>query len=386
MKAFSPNWSLVSIALLCLATILVGLGWYRSTTAATTQRNPIASDFWYGKPYLWIWIPSPNVLRSLPAPHDAAMMIPTREAAHHGAAELEQLPPYLVASLRTLVNQNQRDFRIRFVTDASFADLIPHWKEQVGVVVHEHEQVRWRVLAMLHLVYTHGGLVVPPSTVAVRSLRGLIDPQRAVFVETPLRFGHDLDLEHPASSTQRDTAFLPDLRIFSAPAKHFLIERLMEEYVVSIHDPTWQQRARSAFLMPGHSGLAAPERASILHWQTERSTQDYRRLRVFLQQQSSDDLWIVRGQQFGLRGMEGKLLPLDAWMRSDHEAAMSLWERPDFFGLDVDESQLRQFRQYDRLFQQPLEQLILHDQSLLVELWRIGMVPTEILQIHTTDE
>jgi hypothetical protein len=90
--------------------------------------------------------------------------------------------PYLLLTIKTIVNQCSQDFNVCLIDDASFSKLLPHWDVDVGLVSGAAQQ-NLRVLGLLKLVYYYGGIVVPPSFVCCRSLLPWTEFDRPFFAE-----------------------------------------------------------------------------------------------------------------------------------------------------------------------------------------------------------
>ncbi len=354
---------------ICVVLIMMSLTfvYWNYLHAHDTPTRPL-SDFVYGQPYLWIWIPSPHSLRHTPKPPADFGQV---EAPHHGVSSMTSLPGYLQASLQTLVQQNRRDFRIRLVTDASFHELIPHWNDVVGTIHDELEQKYWRSLAMLQLVYHHGGMVVPASTVALQSFRPTFDDasrkqQCAFFLEQ--------------SSPHHKSGLLPDLHIFGAPQRHALIHDLIARMLDAVNDQGWSQQVGNAMMTAGHLAVRSPppnQRLGI----TQRAYQIRAALRYCIHQADTSQRTLLAGCLFGTADPRGKPIEFAAWMRAEHDQI----HLPTLVGLAVDDHKVQLFREYDYLFRPPLE-WIETDTSLYSQALRIGLLPTCRLDIRDEDD
>jgi hypothetical protein len=83
--------------------------------------------------------------------------------------------PYLGACLRSLRRHNVKDFRVLVVDDRAFQHLVPDWPFGDLTRMGETQRRMARTLGQLHLLFLHGGLVVPPAFWCRRSLRPMFD-------------------------------------------------------------------------------------------------------------------------------------------------------------------------------------------------------------------
>lgn len=83
--------------------------------------------------------------------------------------------PYLGACLRSLRRHNAKDFRVMIVDDRAFQYLVPDWPYGDLTRLGETQRRMARTLGQLHLLFLHGGLVVPPAFWCRRSLRPMFD-------------------------------------------------------------------------------------------------------------------------------------------------------------------------------------------------------------------
>jgi len=81
--------------------------------------------------------------------------------------ELNQ--PYMYLTVKSIINQCEESFRICLIDDDSFAKLIPGWSvNMTSISSPVLDYVR--SLAIAKLLYTYGGMIVPPSFLCMRDL------------------------------------------------------------------------------------------------------------------------------------------------------------------------------------------------------------------------
>lgn len=83
--------------------------------------------------------------------------------------------PYLGACLRSLRRHNGKDFRILVVDDRAFQHLVPDWPYGDLTRLGEIQRRMARTLGQLHLLFLHGGLIVPAAFWCRQSLRPMFD-------------------------------------------------------------------------------------------------------------------------------------------------------------------------------------------------------------------
>lgn len=81
--------------------------------------------------------------------------------------ELNQ--PYMYLTVKSIINQCEGSFRICLIDDDSFAKLIPGWSVNMKTISSPVLDYV-RSLAITRLLYTYGGMVVPPSFLCMKDL------------------------------------------------------------------------------------------------------------------------------------------------------------------------------------------------------------------------
>ena len=81
--------------------------------------------------------------------------------------ELNQ--PYIYLTVRSIINQCEDSFHICLIDDNSFEKLLPGWEVNMKLIS-EPIKDYMRSLAISKLLYTYGGMVVPPSFLCMRDL------------------------------------------------------------------------------------------------------------------------------------------------------------------------------------------------------------------------
>jgi hypothetical protein len=81
--------------------------------------------------------------------------------------ELNQ--PYMYLTVKSIINQCEGSFRICLIDDDSFAKLIPGWSVNMKTISSPVLDYV-RSFAITRLLYTYGGMVVPPSFLCMKDL------------------------------------------------------------------------------------------------------------------------------------------------------------------------------------------------------------------------
>lgn len=84
-----------------------------------------------------------------------------------GSYELNQ--PYMYLTIKSIADQCGDYFNIAVIDDDSFANILPNWNVDMSTVG-EPVKAHLRQLALSRLLYTHGGMTLPPSTICVQCL------------------------------------------------------------------------------------------------------------------------------------------------------------------------------------------------------------------------
>jgi hypothetical protein len=77
--------------------------------------------------------------------------------------------PYIHLTVRTLIHHCGGDFNICLIDDDSFAQLLPKWTTQLDQIP-EPQRAFHRQLALVQLLYTYGGFLVPNTFACVKNL------------------------------------------------------------------------------------------------------------------------------------------------------------------------------------------------------------------------
>ena len=110
------------------------------------------------KPILWIYIPHEYNARNW------------LSFGSRSTNDLNQ--PYLYLTVKSIIKNCDKSFKIVLIDDGTFEKLIPKWNINMSLLA-EPMKCYVRQLAMAKLIYNYGGLTVPISFLCFRDLIGL---------------------------------------------------------------------------------------------------------------------------------------------------------------------------------------------------------------------
>ena len=82
--------------------------------------------------------------------------------------------PYLMLSIKSIVDNNGEDCNICLIDDDSFAKLMPEWAIDLNLVA-DPVKSKIRQLALSKLLFMYGGFLVPSSFICFQSLKSITD-------------------------------------------------------------------------------------------------------------------------------------------------------------------------------------------------------------------
>jgi len=99
----------------------------------------------------------------------------SRDWASFGSRSSNKLnQPYLYLTVKSIINQGGDDFNVCIINDDSIHKLLPGWNinmEKLADPIKRH----FRTLAMMKILYSYGGMVVPPSYLAMNPLYNIYE-------------------------------------------------------------------------------------------------------------------------------------------------------------------------------------------------------------------
>lgn len=80
--------------------------------------------------------------------------------------------PYLYLTMKSIIDKCGEDFQIVIITDESFEKIIPNWNIKVDNLPNPLKS-HLRELAMAKLLYTYGGMCIPPNFICLKNISDL---------------------------------------------------------------------------------------------------------------------------------------------------------------------------------------------------------------------
>lgn len=116
--------------------------------------------------------------------------------------------PILYLTIDTMIKKCDKSFNICLIDDNSFYNLIPGWDINLDAVPEPNKQ-KYRLLALLHLVYIYGGLHVPSSLLCFNNLINIFSDyvSEDTFVVSE---------SIPTSIVSEQTSHFPNFNVFGA--------------------------------------------------------------------------------------------------------------------------------------------------------------------------
>ena len=147
------------------------------------------------KPILWIHVPYEYNSRNW--------------LSFGSRSSLDLNQPYLYLTVRSIIKNCDESFTICIIDDTSFKRLIPGWNVNM-TTISDPILSNMRMLGMMKLLYTYGGLICPLSFVCIKNLDGLYNKgtrgEKMFICETVDR-----------NVTSTDLDFYPNLSFCGAP-------------------------------------------------------------------------------------------------------------------------------------------------------------------------
>jgi len=114
--------------------------------------------------------------------------------------------PYLYVTIQSIVNHCGDDFHICLIDDDTFEKLLPFWDVDLSITP-EPMRSRLRNIAMLQLVHTYGGLLMPNSLLCIKSFVDLY--QECILQNKPIIF-------EKQRKSVNGSLFAPDIQMVGA--------------------------------------------------------------------------------------------------------------------------------------------------------------------------
>jgi hypothetical protein len=141
------------------------------------------------------------------------------------STELNQ--PYLYLTIQSIINHCGKDFHICLIDDDSFARLIPSWTIDLSKTP-EPMRSRYRQMAMIQILQTYGGFIVPNSFLCIKSLLPIYQKGS---VKTPFMLEkRTASFEDPTKSFH---LFEPDMNMMGSKKEDPFLQEMLN-YMMSV--------------------------------------------------------------------------------------------------------------------------------------------------------
>jgi len=166
------------------------------------------------KPILWIYVP-----------HEYN----AREWLSFGSrSSFELNQPYLYLTVKSIIKNCDKSFKIVLIDDGSFEKLLPKWSINMSSLA-DPMKTYIRQLAIAKLIYTYGGLNVPISFLCFRDLIGLYN--RGTNDDTMF-----VCENYNMNITSTTNAFYPDVNFMGAKKHNEIVKDLINFMEIQISE------------------------------------------------------------------------------------------------------------------------------------------------------
>ena len=158
----------IVVATVILATAYYGNRWANSLTGRGAPVDDYAnikqyllndSDLFNGhKPKIWV--------------HSKFEYNARKWQSFHSRSSYDLNQPYIHLTIKTIIDHCGADFHVCLIDDQTFSKLLPEWDIDLSRIA-EPLKSRYREIGMMELVYKYGGMVLPNSTLCLKSLKDL---------------------------------------------------------------------------------------------------------------------------------------------------------------------------------------------------------------------
>jgi len=90
----------------------------------------------------------------------------------HSRSSYDLNQPYIHLTIKTIIDKCGADFHVCLIDDQTFSKLLPDWDIDLCRIA-DPLKTRYREIGMIELVYKYGGMVLPNSTLCLKSLKDI---------------------------------------------------------------------------------------------------------------------------------------------------------------------------------------------------------------------
>jgi hypothetical protein len=144
-----------------------------------------------------------------------------RDFQSRNTTDLNQ--PYLLLTIKSIIEHCQRDFNICLIDDDSFSHLLPHWDIDLKRTP-EPFRDHYREVALLELLNEYGGMIVPNSFVCRKPLKPVYD--ECIAENKPFLFENRN--KHHQNHPSKRLLFVPDIHFMGSPKRDPTLKNMIE--------------------------------------------------------------------------------------------------------------------------------------------------------------
>jgi len=165
------------------------------------------------KPILWIHIPYEYNSRNW------------KSFGSRSSIDINQ--PYLLLTIKSIIYNCEKSFKICLIDDNTFSKLIPEWNINMSSISNPILN-NMRNLGMMKLIYKYGGLICPISFLCIKDLIGMYNKGT---INDKMFICENNDRNITSTTYQ----FYPDITFLGAPKENKMINEIIQfiEYIIS---------------------------------------------------------------------------------------------------------------------------------------------------------
>ena len=166
------------------------------------------------KPILWIHIPYEYNSRNW------------QSFGSRSSTDINQ--PYLLLTIKSIIYNCEKSFKICLIDDNTFLKLIPGWNINMSSISNP-VLTNMRQLGMMKLIYKYGGLICPISFLCIKDLIGM-------YSKGTINNKMFICENNDRNITSTDLQFYPDISFLGAPKENKTVQEIIQfiEYVISV--------------------------------------------------------------------------------------------------------------------------------------------------------
>jgi hypothetical protein len=206
----------------------------------------------------------------------------------HSRSSYDLNQPYIHLTIKTIIDHCGADFHVCLIDDQTFSKLLPEWDIDLTRIA-DPLKTRYREIGMMELMYKFGGMVLPNSTLCLKSLKDLyyrgIESGKPFVCETVNR-----TMNMGKTRMGSALAFIPSTYIMGANKADPVVKEFVD----------YLKRRNSV----AHFSAEVEFMGDTSHWCLSRI--------------SSGDMRLVGGELVGVKTVDGKPVLLEHLMEDNY--------------------------------------------------------------------